>query len=370
MKHKLIKIFNVCLVLSFLTGCWDQKMLKDTMFLSTVAYEKKKGNKVISTIAIRSYTSKEGILVNKTYHVAGESPRDDRTKINQQVSGIVMSAKKRIILFEDRLAKEGILELSDVLYRTPESPLTAKYVIVEGEPSTIVELQQVGEELIGEYLDGVVHTAEANSLVPIETLQSLCTVLFDEGKGLALPYMKLNTENKTVDVIGTALFNKDKFSGITLNPEESKVLLLLGNQKDKYMIMSDKITIHDQKYVVSYDVSDAKAKMNVKPDAIHGVKVTIPLHVKVSINEFTKNEMSSPALIKNVQEEIEKVLQKKAEKVVVKLQKANCDFLEIGREVAAYHPSIWERLKWRQDYKNISINPKVQVEIIHRGIIN
>ena len=69
-----------------------------------------------------------------------------------------------------------------------------------------------------------------------------------------------------------------------------------------------------------------------------GVKVTIPLHVKVSINEFTKNEMSSPALIKNVQEEIEEVLQKKAEKVVVKLQKANCDFLEIGREVAAYHP--------------------------------
>ena len=38
------------------------------------------------------------------------------------------------------------------------------------------------------------------------------------------------------------------------------------------MIMSDKITIHDQKYVVSYDVSDAKAKMNVKPDAIHGGK--------------------------------------------------------------------------------------------------
>ncbi|WP_176345196.1 Ger(x)C family spore germination protein [Priestia aryabhattai] len=370
MKDKLIKIMSICLVLSFLTGCWDQKMLKDTMFLSTVAYEKKKGNKVLSTIAIRSYTSKEGTLVNKTYHVAGDSPRDDRTKINQQVSGIVMSAKKRIILFEDRLAKEGILELSDVLYRTPESPLTAKYVIVEGKPSTIVELQQVGEELIGEYLDGVVHTAEVNSLVPIETLQSLCTVLFDEGKGLALPYMKLNTENKTVDVIGTALFNEDKFSDITLNSDESKALLLLGNQKDKYMIMSHKITIHDQQYVVSYDVSDAKAKMHVKPDAVHGAKVIIPLNIKVSINEFTKNEMSSPALTKNVQKEIEKILQKKAEKVVEKLQKANCDFLEIGREVAAYHPSIWKRLKWRQDYKNISINPKVQVEIIHRGVIN
>ncbi|KNH18611.1 hypothetical protein ACS78_22490 [Priestia megaterium] len=147
------------------------------------------------------------------------------------------------------------------------------------------------------------------------------------------------------------------------------MLLLLGNQKDKYMIMSHKITIHDQKYVVSYDVSGAKAKMDVKSDAMHGAKVTIPLHVKVSINEFTKNEMSSPALTKKVQEEIEKILQKKAEKVVGKLQKANCDFLEIGREAAAYHPSIWKRLKWRQDYKNISINPKVQVEIIHRGII-
>lgn len=42
MKDKLIKIMSICLVLSFLTGCWDQKMLKDTMFLSTVAYEKRK----------------------------------------------------------------------------------------------------------------------------------------------------------------------------------------------------------------------------------------------------------------------------------------------------------------------------------------
>ncbi|NGY87839.1 hypothetical protein F6Y05_32220 [Bacillus megaterium] len=110
--------------------------------------------------------------------------------------------------------------------------------------------------------------------------------------------------------------------------------------------------------------------MHLKPDAMYGAKVTIPLHVKVSINEFTKNEMSSPALTKRCRKKLKRFYKKKAEKVVGKLQKANCDFLEIGREAVAYHPSIWKRLKWRQDYKNISINPKVQVEIIHRGIIN
>ncbi|MBY6087029.1 hypothetical protein ABEP17_18055 [Priestia flexa] len=71
-------------------------------------------------------------------------------------------------------------------------------------------------------------------------------MLFDEGKGLALPYAKFNKENMSVEIKGIALFNGEKFSGITLKDEEAKALLL-SNKKNKYMTMTDKVKMNGKK---------------------------------------------------------------------------------------------------------------------------
>lgn len=61
-----------------------------------------------------------------------------------------------------------------------------------------------------------------HSLVPRETIQSICTFIFDPGKGLVLPYLALNEKQQTGNIIGTVLFHHDLFSGITLNSNQSK----------------------------------------------------------------------------------------------------------------------------------------------------
>ncbi|PLR67206.1 Ger(x)C family spore germination C-terminal domain-containing protein [Bacillus sp. UMB0893] len=59
-----------------------------------------------------------------------------------------------------------------------------------------------------------------------------------------------------------------------------------------------------------------------------------------------------------------------SEETAAKLQAAKCDFFGIDRELIAYHPAIWKKVKWDEDYQNGLIEPKVSVEIIHHGIIN
>ncbi|MBY6024237.1 MULTISPECIES: Ger(x)C family spore germination protein [Bacillaceae] len=356
--------------LALLTGCWDQKMLKDTIFMSAASYQIAPDGRIDGAIAVHSYISNQEAPVSKIYHATASSPRSGRVQLNEQLSGTLMTAKNRVFLIEDDLAKKGIIQLSDVLYRTPESPLIARYVIIDGKPNEIINMKQVGEELIGEYLSGVILTAEKQSLVPVETLQTICTLLFDEGKGLALPYAKFNKENMSVEIKGIALFNGEKFSGITLKDEEAKALLLLSNKKNKYMTMTDKVKMNGKEYIVSYDVAKAKSKLKIKVRSNHQLEVKVPVSLKVSITEFTYGEVGSDDLIKKIENTINKNVQNKAEKVVEKLQKANCDFLEVGRELMAYHPDVWKELEWKKDYAQIDIKPDVTVEVIHRGIIN
>lgn len=370
MSNRYKTLIFLSLISMVLTGCWDQKMLKNTVFMSATSFQVASDDEILTTTAIHSYTTKEQQPNNKTYFVTAFSPRNAKIKLNQQMSGTVMTAKNKIFLIQDELAEKGLFQIADVLYRNPENPLNGKFVVVEEAPNEILNLQKVGEELIGEYLAGLIKTSETSSVIPVETIQSMCTVLFDEGKGLVLPYMKLYKENSTANVVGTALFHKDKFSGVTMNLEQSKTLLIMADRKDKSMDMSHKISFKGKKLVVSYDISDAKAKMKISEDLNQKVKVSIPIEVQIEVNEFPHDHLYEKKVLKEVKKGVTAHLQKQSEDVADKLKEANCDFFGIGRELIAYHPALWKKVKWEEDYPNILIEPKVSVEIVHHGIIN
>ncbi|MFY0761689.1 Ger(x)C family spore germination protein [Metabacillus dongyingensis] len=367
-RYKKMILFPMFILV--LCGCWDQKMLKNTVLLSATALQIASDDEILVTTAIQSYTSKEQQPINKTYFVTAFSSRNAKIKLNQQMSGTVMSAKNKVFLIQDELAGKGLLQIADVLYRNPENPLNGKFAVVEENPQEILNLQKVGEELIGEYLAGLIKTSETSSVIPVETIQSMCTILFDEGKGLVLPYIIMDKKNGTADVAGTALFHKDKFSGVTMNLEQSKTLLLMADRKEKLMDMSHKINYNGKKLTVAYDVADSKAKMKIMKDLNHKVKVSIPMNVQIEINEFPHDHLYEKKVLKKVNKEVTKYLQRQSEETAAKLQESNCDFFGIGRELIAYHPAIWKKVKWEEDYPNILIEPKVSVEIVHHGIIN
>lgn len=369
--NRLVKISLALVLLLSQTGCWDQKTLKETIFASATSFEKGKKGKIITNVAVQSYTTKEIQSVNKTYKATASSPREARIHLNEQLSSQLMSAKNRVYLIENKLAEEeGILPLLDVMYRTPESPLNGKYVIVDGSPSEILNLEQVGQELIGGYLAGLIETAEANSEVPEETVQSICTILFDKGKGLVLPYVKLNQTNKTASVIGSALFHHDKFSGVTLDEIETKLLLVLGNKKQKYMQIADNIKIDGKKETMSYEVNNTEADLKIHQNKMGHITVNVPLKMGIDILEFPHNQLEYRSEILLLEKRLSKMLTKRADKVMKKTQKANSDFLGIGRELEAYHPKIWKTVNWEKDYKKITIKPQIKVTIDYKGIIN
>jgi spore germination protein KC len=55
---------------------------------------------------------------------------------------------------------------------------------------------------------------------------------------------------------------------------------------------------------------------------------------------------------------------------VNKLLKANCDALGIGRRLKVSHSELWKSIDWENKYKDVNLNPRIQIHIKSTGVIN
>jgi spore germination protein len=74
-----------------------------------------------------------------------------------------------------------------------------------------------------------------------------------------------------------------------------------------------------------------------------------------------------------VQEELEKIfatdLTSISNKVIKKLQEANCDPIGIGDMIRAKYYDYWKSIDWKEIYKEADITANVEVEVGNVGII-
>ncbi|WP_260320730.1 Ger(x)C family spore germination C-terminal domain-containing protein [Rummeliibacillus stabekisii] len=50
-------------------------------------------------------------------------------------------------------------------------------------------------------------------------------------------------------------------------------------------------------------------------------------------------------------------------------QEASSDVKGIGEDIRAYHPQLWREGKWKDIYKDLKIETKVNVNIVRSGSI-
>jgi Spore germination B3/ GerAC like, C-terminal len=121
---------------------------------------------------------------------------------------------------------------------------------------------------------------------------------------------------------------------------------------------------------IAYNIIKPKSKMKIVSDSPSDIRVEISLKAGITISEFPADKLKDKKNIKKINQKIEKDLSKRSKKLVETIQTANADLFGIGRELIAFHPKTWEKLNWEEDYKEITIIPKIETEIVGNGIIN
>jgi Ger(x)C family germination protein len=362
-------IFLLCL---FLAGCWDQNMMKNAVLVQVLSLDLAPEDKFTLGVSIPIIEDSSGgaqsLVKSETFSATGPTPRDIRRKIDREISGILDTSKNKLILFGKQMASSAdIYPLLDVFWRDPRNSLGATLGVVEGDAVDLLNIQPKHETNVSEYIQDALTSAEENSIIPNETIQTLASQMLDPGEDIVLPYLKMNGKKSAV-VVGLALMDERKYAG-NLSPQDSALLLLLKDKKGKYARFTKKLNNKEPYKLnnyISFNVQHLKRKLKVQVKNGE-VYVMLNLNLKLNIEEYPKGDV--PKEIEKLNKILSKELTNDAERVITKLQQTNCDALGIGRRLMAFQPHAWKSLDKKEYFKNIQFNTNVKVDIISHGIV-
>ncbi|HDX9707867.1 TPA: Ger(x)C family spore germination protein [Bacillus thuringiensis] len=371
MQH--IKLIIAILCLVFCSSCQDQYLLKDVSLVSSMTFDLTEEGKLLNTVSLpRIPNDKFGKANVLTVSAIGNTPRENQTKIDAKISGTLDISKLRLLVLGEHLAKENILPNLDSFYRDPKSPLTAQMVLAEGKASDVLKLK-VADETISDYLSRLLQSAENSTLLPHKQMQSIRSELLDPGQDFLLPYIKIDKIKNIINIKGLAMFDGDKYSGKFLSPVQSTLYLLLLNKKGKSTRFTEKINNSHRPVMRDYitvDLKKMQRKLILEVNKSNKITATIDLNLKMEATEYPSGYLNSKQQRKHLSKELSQKFTHRAENIINKMQRANCDGFGIGRNLIASHPKTWRRIQWKKDYSKVKFIPRVQVEIIDSGIVD
>jgi Spore germination B3/ GerAC like, C-terminal len=96
----------------------------------------------------------------------------------------------------------------------------------------------------------------------------------------------------------------------------------------------------------------------------------LPLKIQA---QLMYSQTSKKALTQTKLNKLEKMLtdeiNKQALQAIQTLQKANCDYLGLAREIHAFHHKEWSHMNWRKEFPKLTIRPEVKLQILNSGVM-
>ncbi|WP_170291842.1 Ger(x)C family spore germination protein [Heliobacterium mobile] len=197
-------VYLILITMICLTGCWDNREVETRAFVMTMGVDRSKdGNlEVIFRIAVPGNISQrggqgtpEGIReITKPITVTARSIAEAIAIAGAIVERSLDFRHLRLIVFGEKLAKEGVGPYFDVLARTPQFRRTVYiWVAKEGQARDIF-LNNVPllEKSISRWVEGIVRTVGEQGYSRIPTLHEFMTETEGKNVSATLPIVGIN----------------------------------------------------------------------------------------------------------------------------------------------------------------------------------
>lgn len=348
-----------------LTGCWDQHYLVNRTLVNGISFDITEEGKIDASVRALNIQSKGGgqfDIYDELVSAVRPTTSGLALDVDSKIGGEIDASKAFVVIIGEDLAKKGIHPIIEVFYRNMGSYLSSKIVITKGKAKDILSLEKEKSPIAFEILQ-LLNGAEVDTVIPKETTFTVWKKMLDYGEDIILPYLEIVESNK-VEVAGVALVDDDKYTGLTLSKEKSSILLSLMDQLSKMNRLA--LLLGPEKNAISFTTKDLSRNLEVLVNQDN--KITCKINVKMNIDVVSYPQDFRKGLdIKKLKKEISDELTKQAKEVTNTLLEANCDALGIGRRISSFHPELWKKINWGEEYKNVQFEPNVKVNIIRTG---
>ncbi|PGL70703.1 Ger(x)C family spore germination protein [Bacillus sp. AFS055030] len=363
MQNKITVLIAICCL--FLTSCGTSNVIEDLAILQAGAYDlsENEENPIITTVLFPT-VSKEGKFGTQTLTVSGKSSHDTFIKL-QNLTNLKLVGGQGSIIFGEKLAKKGLINIVKSFTRDPEFGTRVKFAIVEGKGEELLKKKIASVPDVSEYLYTFIDKlGKQNKILNTDKYRFLRDY-YDDGIDPVLPVFSYEGENIALKGLGT--FRGDQY--VRLLPlSEAQILNFINDDINNGSLM---INIKDSGKIDQLMLSNINSKNDKKVNInkFTNTTVVINLYLKGSILEYTGTmDLSKEKNQKKLEKQVENYLKTNSKKLLKILQKEQTDPIGMGTLVRN-HVSYerWNKMDWNKVYKNIDYKVNVKVDMTNTG---
>ncbi|WP_186578000.1 Ger(x)C family spore germination protein [Aquibacillus kalidii] len=392
MTKKIIILLLPCILLLFITGCWNRRELNDLAISLGEGIDLEGDSYRISTqivipgeiaskstgsssnIPVRLFTTKEDTVFEAMREMTTVSPR------------IIYHSHLRVLVIGEELARKGIDEVLDYFSRDHELRtdfyiVIAKDTSAENVLSILTAIEKIPANSIVSSLETSEKTWAPTTAVKLdELIQDLVT----EGKNPVLPGIEIigdpsngkskqNIESITpssyLKYSSIAVFKKGKMLG-WLDREQSKGYNLIMNNVES--TIADVRCPDKKKFNFEIKKSQAEVTANVRNNT---PKINVSIKAEGNIGEMNcELDLTKQTTIEKLQKLIESDLKHVVQDAIKSVQdEYSVDIFGFGDTIHRSDKNSWKSLKkeWNEKhFSELEVDVKVDVKIRRLGKIS
>ncbi|KHF40382.1 Ger(x)C family spore germination protein [Halalkalibacter okhensis] len=356
-------------VLFVLSGCLETRIVDEVSMVRAAAFDldEEKGFKFTVSFPTFPEQGQEEELQQGIISATGETTKGTRISLNKQSQKPIRFGQMRLLLFSQELAEDGVENAVDAMYRDPSVGNRIFLAVVEGNDAGSVIDSDLGiGELAGVYLPDLIEQNQDTSILPPTNMHEFLFSLYNDGRDPYLPMLG-QTEEDRVSVIGTALFDRDKYhSHLDLN--DSFILKMLIDST-RQAVQQFEVEYKGEKSFVVLQQLHSDVKVNL--DKTKDVPVfSIDISIQGAIEDYDgKMNLDEANIITDMEKSIEDQIEMRGEELLVLFQEAGIDPVGMGEKYRSTTRN-WDSEEWETTlYPSAEFRVQVNAEIIQSGAI-
>lgn len=231
MIKKILFISSLLILLSTLTGCWDNIIIEENTIATSVAIDTQgKSNHQFTFVTVESFNNGDkGDFITVEADILSQA----LVKANNRVSRPLRSAKINTMIFSQAAAEQGYIPLADTHKIEEVNRFLPDYLVAENSAAEIYKTLAAKElkDKSLTYITDLVTAAAQSGYCPDISSYDYNLNFLSGGPDPMLPLLSIKDED--IYVKGTALFSEEKMTG-SLNATESVFLQLLHNKNTAF----------------------------------------------------------------------------------------------------------------------------------------
>lgn len=377
MTKKIIIIFIIFLI----TGCYDHQELNEIAILTATEINKIDDEFILNIEIVNPMSPDKTTVIESPftiYQSKGKTIQEAYRLLKLSSPRYIYPDHLRIVIINEKLAKEDISEILDFYLRNPLARTEFKILITKDENilNSITPIDPISSNSI---LDTLETSSNYLGITNLVTLNDLTTMYLNPNTEIILPTIELvkeekdsnsleniqKTETSPIYKLGPlAIFKDNKLKGYLTN-EESITYNLIKNKINNSIITYE---CNKNKYL-SLEIIKSNSTISTKKEEIN-----IDISIEGTINESACNiNLNNKESITNLENNLTNYLKENITNNINRIRNTyNIDIFGFLDIIYKYDYQTYKKIKdtWYDNtFKNIKINVNPKIKIIAKGKI-